>query len=129
MAMRNNIEWHARVEKDIMIIKSEQGILNLFPDWQKGDLSSAKIMRQADGLAGNKGRSLFEDRDNIIWIGSEIDGLTRVDKNGGFKVIKEIDGLNGSEIMCMLQDPAGNLWLGQEKGLCRIDAAVLDSFR
>ncbi|MBU1107786.1 MAG: hypothetical protein KKB51_14025 [Candidatus Riflebacteria bacterium] len=107
----------------------DRGGVTLFSDWQKGDLSSAKIMRQTDGLAGNKGRSLFEDRNNIIWIGSELDGLTRVDKNGAIKVIRETDGLNGSEIMCMLQDPDGNLWLGQEKGLCRIAASVLDGFR
>ena len=107
----------------------DRGGVTLFPGWRNGDLSSAKILRQADGIAGNKGRAFFEDRDNIIWIGSELDGLTRVDKAGVFKVIRETDGLNGSEVMSMLQDPAGNLWFGQERGLCRIDVSALASFR
>jgi|GEM_PF-551110 ligand-binding sensor domain-containing protein len=107
----------------------DRGGVTLFPDWKKGDLSTIKIMRQADGLAGNKGRSFFEDRDNIIWIGSELDGLTRVARDGSLSVIKESDGLIGNEIMCMLQDPDGNLWLGQEKGLCRIASSALTKFR
>lgn len=107
----------------------DRGGVTLFPDWKKGDLSTIKIMRQADGLAGNKGRSFFEDRDNIIWIGSELDGLTRVARDGSLSVIRESDGLIGNEIMCMLQDPDGNLWLGQEKGLCRIASSSLAIIR
>ncbi len=107
----------------------DRGGVTLFPDWKSGDISTAKIMRQADGLAGNKGRSFCEDRDGIIWIGSELDGLTRYAENGSLKVIREADGLIGNEIMCMLQDPDGNLWLGQEYGLCRLDASVLVNLR
>lgn len=106
----------------------DRGGVTLFPDWKKGDADTAKIMRQSDGLAGNKGRSFCEDSDNIIWIGSELDGLTRFAPDGSMKVIRESDGLVGNEIMCMLQDPAGNLWLGQEYGLCRIDYSVLKMF-
>ncbi len=103
----------------------DRGGVTLFPDWKNGDVSTAKKMRQADGLAGNKGRSFFEDSDRIIWIGSELDGLTRYAEDGSLKIFRESDGLIGNEIMCMLQDPEGNLWLGQEYGLCRLDAAVL----
>jgi len=107
----------------------DRGGVTLFPDWQNGDSSTAKTMRQTDGLAGNKGRSFCEDRDGIIWIGSELDGLTRYAKDGSLKIIRETDGLIGNEVMCMLQDPEGNLWLGQEYGLCRIDAAALMNLR
>jgi ligand-binding sensor domain-containing protein len=107
----------------------DRGGVTVFSDWQTGDLNSAKIMRQVDGLAGNKGRSFFEDETGIIWIGSELDGLTLIADDGSCQVIEESDGLNGSEIMCMQQDPEGNLWLGQEKGLCRLERPVVKSLQ
>lgn len=98
----------------------DKGGVTLFPDWKTNDLRTVKKMNQKTGLAGNKGRSLFEDRQNNIWIGSELDGLTKIDSNGNMDILNLADGLIGDEVMCMLQDPVGNLWLGQEKGLCLI---------
>lgn len=98
----------------------DQGGVTCFPDWKTNNPATANILRQKDGLAGNKGRSIYEDRNGIIWIGSEIDGMTRINRNGSFTIITRENGLIGDEVMCMIEDPDGNLWLGQERGLCRI---------
>lgn len=103
----------------------DQGGVTCFPDWKNNNLATARILRQKDGLAGNKGRSIYEDRNGIIWIGAEIDGLTRIERNGSFSVITRDNGLIGDEVMCMTEDPDGNLWLGQERGLCRIASHAL----
>lgn len=107
----------------------DQGGVTCYPGWQRNDLQTARILKQEDGLAGNKGRSFFEDNKGLIWIGSEIDGLTRVNADGSFTILQRQDGLIGDEVMSMTQDPDGNLWLGQELGLCRIATAALAEIR
>lgn len=98
----------------------DKGGVSVFPGWKSNDLSGKKILDQGTGLAGNKGRSLLQDSKGAIWVGSELDGLTRIASDGSIKVITMADGLIGDEVMCMLEDPDGNLWLGQELGLTRI---------
>lgn len=106
----------------------DKGGVTIFPSWRINDLSEKQILVQGTGLAGNKGRSLLQDRAGVIWVGSELDGLTRISDNGDKKIITMADGLIGDEVMCMLEDPDGNLWLGQELGLTRIAASVLKSW-
>ncbi|MGM0600175.1 MAG: ligand-binding sensor domain-containing protein [Candidatus Rifleibacteriota bacterium] len=103
----------------------DKGGVTFFPDWQNNNVDSAEIYSQKTGLAGNKGRSLLQDNYKTIWIGSELDGLTAINKNSKIITFKTKDGLIGDEVMAMLQDPAGNLWLGQEEGLCRIASHTL----
>ncbi|MDN5279048.1 MAG: hypothetical protein PWR01_3013 [Clostridiales bacterium] len=102
----------------------DKGGVSKISGWSSGKAESVTILRQKDGLAGNKGRSLLEDRNKNIWIGSELDGLTKIDEQGKFHIYTTADGLIGDEVMAMLQDPDGNLWLGQEKGLCRIASST-----
>lgn len=103
----------------------DQGGTTRFSGWQSNDASSAVIMQQKDGLAGNKGRSIFQDSGKNIWIGSELDGLTIIRPDGRKKIVTRNDGLIGDEVMCIAEDPDGNIWLGQEMGLCRIASAAL----
>lgn len=98
----------------------DKGGVTYFPDWKTNNLKTIKIMNQKTGLAGNKGRSLYEDNQGNIWIGSELDGLTIIHKNGKKTIIHKSDGLIGNEVMAILQDPNGSIWLGQEEGLCKI---------
>lgn len=74
---------------------------------------------KADGLAGQKCRSIFEDRRGILWFGSEMDGLARYD-GATFTVLTDRDGLGGNEVMSMVQDPDGNLWFATSAGLTRL---------
>jgi ligand-binding sensor domain-containing protein len=106
----------------------DKGGVTVFPGWRVNDLGDKTILNQGTGLAGNKGRSLLQDSAGVIWVGSELDGLTRIASDGKKMIFTMADGLVGDEIMCMLEDPEGNLWLGQELGLTRIAASVLQSW-
>jgi ligand-binding sensor domain-containing protein len=86
----------------------------------------AQVLTQDDGLAGAKVRSIFLDRDGVLWFGSEYDGLARFD-GSSWRVFTEADGLAAAEVKVMLQDVDGNLWLGTPDGVTRISALALAS--
>lgn len=83
-----------------------------------------QVLTRRDGLAGDKVRSIFQDRDGVIWFGSEYDGLARLDA-GQWSVLTEKDGLSHPEVMSMLQDVEGNLWIGTRDGVTRVSASAL----
>jgi len=84
----------------------------------------SRVLTQQDGLAGAKVRSIFQDREGVLWFGSEYDGLARFDGET-WRVFSQADGLAASEVKTMLQDEDGNLWLGTINGVTRITAAAL----
>lgn len=77
-------------------------------DWQ--------VLRKSDGLAGEKVRSIFQDRDGVYWIGSEYEGVLRWDGDSR-QVLTEREGLSGNEIKDWLQDEDGSFWLASENGV------------
>jgi ligand-binding sensor domain-containing protein len=92
------------------------------------DLGGASLLRdgawrqltEEDGLAGAKARSVFEDRDGRVWVGSEYDGIAVFDGDRR-RVLTPRDGLSGWEVKEMVQDESGVYWLGTEDGLTRIE--------
>jgi len=66
--------------------------------------------------------AIHEDRDGLLWLGSDL-GLTRVDpRSGAVKHFTERDGLPGSIVYAILQDDIlGHLWLSTNNGLARFD--------
>src|SRR5215471_14926495 len=54
-------------------------------------------------------RSLFEDRDRNLWIGTA-DGLLKL-KDGRFTAFTTNDGLPSNNVRSVYQDRAGNLWI------------------
>jgi ligand-binding sensor domain-containing protein len=91
---------------------------------REGIWSVAGTLTAADGLAGNKVRSLFQDRDGVLWFGSEYDGLAR-NAGSGWQVFTEADGLAHNEVKCIVQDPDGDLWIGTRNGITRIRSWAL----
>ena len=84
--------------------------------WLNGDW---KTLTKADGLAGEKARTLYQDRGGRLWIGSEYDGIVyRV--GGGFRRLTPDDGLAGWEVKAMAEDSQGNYWMGTEDGITRM---------
>ena len=83
-----------------------------------------QVLTKSDGLAGDKVRSIFQDKDGVMWFGSEYDGLARW-QNGRWRILTEKDGLPHYEVMAMLQDVDGNLWLGTQNGLVRFNTNAL----
>jgi ligand-binding sensor domain-containing protein len=87
-----------------------------------------EVLASRDGLAGDKARSIFQDREGVLWIGSEFYGLARRE-NSRWLVLTEKDGLSHPEANCMIQDIDGNLWIGTMDGITRLNATALDALR
>ncbi len=66
-------------------------------------------------------RGLFEDRDGVVWAGTEGKGLLRIE-GSNVRTFSALDGLTSNSVRAIVQDKAGTLWLGTDGGgLCRFD--------
>jgi len=74
----------------------------------------------AEGLAGPKLRSVFQDRRGWIFFGSEYDGLGILKGDGDWSYIRPGEGLGGKEVKVVLESASGIYWLGTDRGLTRI---------
>lgn len=75
----------------------------------KGNLSSDII------------RTIYIDKNNILWLGTD-DGLNRFDpKSGEFFVYSEKEGLSNNRVYGILEDESGYLWVSTSKGLNKFD--------
>jgi signal transduction histidine kinase/ligand-binding sensor domain-containing protein/DNA-binding response OmpR family regulator len=69
-------------------------------------------------------RSIREDKDHDLWVGTEGGGLLLFDRvKGKFRQITTKDGLPNNAILRILEDGKGNLWLSTYFGLCRYNPA------
>src|SRR5947209_3349788 len=59
---------------------------------------------------------LADDRQNLLWIGSYVGGLSRY-SDSGLHTYTVQDGLPSDSISALAQDSFGNLWIGTDKGL------------
>lgn len=96
----------------------DRGGLTCVENWATGT-PQCKTRGKSDGLAGQKCRSIYEDRRGTLWFGSEMDGIARFD-GATFTILTSRDGLGGNEVMSMVQDPDGNLWFATSAGLTRL---------
>jgi ligand-binding sensor domain-containing protein len=94
-------------------------------EYDGGRWQIREILEQEDGLAGEKVRSIFQDRNGGLWFGSEYDGVA-VLHGGHWTYLHTGDGLSHPEVKTFLQDDQGNLWLGTRDGITRIDAQALN---
>ncbi len=76
-------------------------------------------MTKADGLPGEKARSIFEDSSGRMWLGSEYDGVVAMG-SGGKRLLTPKQGLSGWEVKEMVEE-RGVLWLATEAGVTRIE--------
>lgn len=71
---------------------------------------------------GNPIRSIHEDKDKNLWLGTQEGGLLLFDrKTNRFKRLTTDDGLPSNTILRILEDNGGNLWLSTYNGICRFD--------
>jgi len=63
---------------------------------------------QKDGLAANFITALYEDRNQVMWVGSENEGITKIEA-GNFT---QIDVRGDVTPTAIIGDPAGNIWVG-----------------
>jgi signal transduction histidine kinase/ligand-binding sensor domain-containing protein len=92
--------------------------------------SSSGTMRftSSDGLLSTFIRSIYQDKDGAVWIGSDA-GLNIFDGKD-FHTFTINDGLKGNEIISILEDTESNIWLGtRTSGLMRIRKKVIATYR
>lgn len=71
---------------------------------------------------GNPVRTVLEDDNNNLWIGTQEGGLLLFDKTTHkFKRFTMDDGLAGNTVLRLLQDKKGYLWMSTYNGLSRFD--------
>ncbi|WP_428224646.1 histidine kinase [Flavobacterium sp.] len=81
----------------------------------------------ANGLPNNAVRSLFIDKENVLWIGTE-NGVSRF-LNGSFYTITQDDGLGYNSCWDIAQDKNGNMWFASYGGgVSKFDGKKFYSF-
>lgn len=114
------------IDPDHLIIAMQSGGLDEF-DIKKRTFTHLYIA--PDGKPEYNFRTVYTDRNGIIWAGSGDMGLFRLDlKKHTFRYVPLTDDqhhISGLNVACMHDDASGNLWIGtQGDGLFRLDTAT-----
>lgn len=73
-------------------------------------------------------RSIHEDRNGTLWLGTQGAGLLLFDRdNGTFRRYTMANGLPSNTILRILEDSKGDLWLSTYNGLARFNPATVTS--
>jgi ligand-binding sensor domain-containing protein/signal transduction histidine kinase len=90
-------------------------------DWAKGRF---RRYTMDDGLPDNHIRTLTEDADGRLWIGTRYNGLA-IKEHGTFKTLTSADGLLSNTIRAITPGDSSDMWVGTSLGLLCIDARTL----
>ncbi len=80
-----------------------------------------------EGLTGNYVRSIYEDAQETLWIGTYDEGLSRF-KNGSFVNYKTEDGLYNNGVFAIQEDRSGYFWISSNRGIYRVRRQELNDF-
>lgn len=83
-------------------------------------------LTEADGMLHENVLSLAEDRNGVIWIGTDA-GLTKFDGESFFHYT-EAEGLMNTSVNAIQIDTDGVFWLGTEEGLIRFDGEFFTQY-
>ena len=82
------------------------------------------VFTTRDGLSNNRARSLLEDADGVLWIGTE-HGLNRF-KGGRFFAFTTKEGLLDNLVNHLSEDGFGNFWISCNRGIYRVSRKELN---
>lgn len=71
-----------------------------------------------NGLAGNNVRTIYEDKEGVLWIGTYDEGISRF-KDGKFSSITVENGLFSNGVFAIQEDEKGNFWISSNRGIYR----------
>jgi signal transduction histidine kinase/streptogramin lyase len=80
-----------------------------------------------NGLSNDLVKSIYEDGDANIWIGTDGGGLNLL-RNGALKAYTTHDGLASNVVLSLAGDNAGNLWVGTPEGLNRFSQGKFTTY-
>ncbi|MBP6626875.1 MAG: diguanylate cyclase [Arenimonas sp.] len=83
---------------------------------------------KADGLAQDETFAAREDRAGRIWVGTENQGVTRLESTGEAMQFNEDSGLPSNVTYALAEDGAGAIWVGTGKGVARIEGDRIQAF-
>jgi signal transduction histidine kinase/ligand-binding sensor domain-containing protein len=88
--------------------------------------SSGQAPNDPQSLGDNSVRVIFEDRQGVLWIGTDGGGLDRMDRPSQTFIHYEhspgdLHGLSDNRVQAILEDGAGRLWVGSPSGLDLLD--------
>ncbi|MFA9388450.1 MAG: response regulator [Prolixibacteraceae bacterium] len=108
-------------EGNIWVALSGGGVIKM--KIENNAIVSQQLINVEKGLVSNFVTSLYQTRNNKIWIGTEA-GLTVINPDNTFETAYNKDII--LDIQSMIEDPVGFLWLGTQKGLVRINSNHLE---
>jgi signal transduction histidine kinase/ligand-binding sensor domain-containing protein len=74
-------------------------------------------------------RSLYEDSQGNVWVGTPDDGLYRFDAQGGIHRYKFTTDVKDEPVVSMYEDKEGNLWMGTDgAGLYRVKQRAFKTY-
>ena len=86
------------------------GGLNGLRRYIPGSGTVPTVYTEAEGLANNHVVAIFRDSNGTIWVGSTVNGITRID-NGVAHIVDLGKALTAT---CFTQDNDGRIWVGTE---------------
>ena len=87
--------------------------------------------QQISGPRGHeniKVRSVVEDRQGVLWVGTMGAGMYRLDQRG-MKLFDRGTGLSGNSVTALMEDRLGRIWVGTEEGLDVIEQDKIRSMQ
>lgn len=80
-----------------------------------------------DGLSDDAVTAIYEDGEDVLWIGTAKGGLNRL-RNGRFTSYTTRQGLFSDEIFSIIEDNDACLWMSCSKGVFRVRKKDLDDY-
>ncbi|WP_350293323.1 two-component regulator propeller domain-containing protein [uncultured Croceitalea sp.] len=117
IAVRKNIRVIVQdSEGNLWLGTDKEGLIKFDPKSEKAAIYTTANV----ALTTNAIKSLYLDKNRVLWIGSSGGGLDAYDiQKGKFHNFSIEDGLPNNVIYSILPDEEGNLWLSSNKGISR----------
>jgi signal transduction histidine kinase/streptogramin lyase len=80
---------------------------------------------ERDGLPSNNVRSIYEDAQGVLWIGTYDGGLGRY-SDGHWTHYSQKNGLFDNGVFQILEDSQANLWMSSNRGIFRVSKKELN---
>lgn len=100
-------------ESELWVSTTRKGIVKIIYD--KDGNTWYTIYNKKNNIGDIRTRTILNDRENNIWIGTR-NGLS-VRKNSNFEFLNETDGFNIKDIFSFVIDDLGNFWIASQQGL------------